>query len=347
MKLTAQSEKYASSRDVGKLGVRHLKRYWAKRMLEVEGKLDRDVVRGEHGLDFTLMHGLGVGITNPLEYIFRKRPSFDAFENWIIHKLGSAPEKDLVDRLNEMVERYLDGPHRDYPLEEQIEDPVLSSEDMEFWHENGYLVVKNAASIDDCRAAEAAIFEYLGMNPQNPDSWYGSDHMFWVDLFRHPALERNRSAPRIRKAFEQVWGATGLWTTVDRSSLNRPQRGMVDISGPSRLHWDVSLAMPMPFGVQGILYLGDASAEQGAFRCIPGFHRRLERWLDTLEPGMKPRDQDLESLGPVPVEGNAGDFVIWNHALPHGSGRNFANYPRVVQYITMFPHDHGINHVWK
>ncbi len=315
--------------------------------LEAEGGLDRDSVKGEHGLDFTLMHGLGLGISEPLEYLFRHRPDFDEFERWIAKKLGGLPSPNLVNRLNEMVESHLESPHRDYPSRDEIENPVLSENDMAFWRKNGYVVVKNAVSIEDCREAEAAIFDHLGMDRGDPDTWYGSDHVFWVPIFHHPALVRNRSAPGIRKAFEQVWGTVDLWSTVDRSSLNRPQRGMVDISGPSRLHWDVSLALPMPFGVQGILYLGDTGAEQGAFRCVPGFHRSIGQWLDALEPGQDPREQDLESLGPIPVEGEAGDFVIWDHALPHGSGRNFAKYPRVVQYITMFPHDHGINQVWK
>ena len=34
-------------------------------------------------------------------------------------------------------------------------------------------------------------------------------------------------------------------------------------------------------------------------------------------------------------------------SLPHGSGRNLANYPRVVQYIKLFPHDYGIHPEWK
>ena len=43
----------------------------------------------------------------------------------------------------------------------------------------------------------------------------------------------------------------------------------------------------------------------------------------------------------------AGDFVIWHHALPHGSSCNFANYPRVVQYISMFSHDYEIHSDWR
>lgn len=337
-----------SSLETGELGLLHLRRYWCKRLLEVEGRLDQDSVLHEYGLDFTLMQGLGLGIVEPPEYLFNRRPSYAEFEHWVVQKRGGAPEPALLQRLNRMVRHYLEQPPRTYPVDEAIiQEPVLSAEDLAFWRENGYVVLRNAVSAEECREAEAAIWDFLGMDPQNPESWYDGNHTFWVSLFQHPILNKNRAALRIRKAFEQLWGTGDLWATVDRSSLNRPERDGIDISGPSRLHWDVSLALPIPFGVQGLLYLSDTRAEQGAFRCVPGFHHRIDQWLAELAAEQHPREQDLESLGPVAVTGSAGDFVLWHHALPHGSGRNLADYPRVVQYIKLFPHDYGIHPVWK
>jgi len=346
--MTAKPELGIASLETGELGVLHLRRYWYKRLLEVEGRLDQDSVRDERGLDFTLMQGLGLGIVEPADYLFQQRPTYAEFEQWIVQKLGGGPERTLVERLNKMVRHYLEQPRRTYPIEEtDIQEPVLSAADLAFWRENGYVVLRNAVSVEDCREAETAIWDFLGMDPQTPETWYNETHTFWVTLFQHPVLNKNRAAPRIRKAFEQLWGTDDLWTTVDRSSLNRPERGGIDISGPSRLHWDVSLALPIPFGVHGLLYLSDTSAEQGAFRCVPGFHHRIDQWLEKLAPEQNPREQDLENLGPIPVTGSAGDFVLWHQALPHGSGRNLAHYPRVVQYITVFPHDYGIHPVWE
>lgn len=336
------------SHGVGGLGIRHLRRYWWKRSREVDSRIRQDPWRDEYGLDFTLMQGLGLGIVEPAEFIFHRRPSFAEFEGWIVDKLLGEPDPALVERLNRMVERYLEAPRREYPIiRDDIREPVLSAADLAFWRENGYLVLPGAVSKADCQAAEAAIWDHLGMDPNNPETWYDDRHTFWVALFQHPALIKNRASERIHKAFEQLWGTDDLWATVDRSSLNRPQRNNIDISGPSRLHWDVSLAMPMPFGIQGLLYLNDVGAEQGAFRCVPGFHHRLEDWLAALPAGQNPREQDLESLGPVAIPGSAGDFVLWNNALPHGSSPNRAHYPRVVQYITLFPHDYGMNPEWR
>jgi len=89
--------------------------------------------------------------------------------------------------------------------------------------------------------------------------------------------------------------------------------------------------------VQGILYLTDTPAEQGAFSCIPGFHRRLDEWLQTLPPGADPREAIRREPGFIPIAGKAGDLVLWHHLLPHGSSPNRASLPRVAQYISLRP----------
>jgi ectoine hydroxylase-related dioxygenase (phytanoyl-CoA dioxygenase family) len=103
------------------------------------------------------------------------------------------------------------------------------------------------------------------------------------------------------------------------------------------LHWDTSLARPRGLSTQGILYLTDTGPEQGAFTCVPGFHRRIDTWLDSLPEGADPRRQDLHALGSMPIGGRAGDLVIWHDALPHGSRPNRSHLPRIVQYIAMYP----------
>ena len=106
------------------------------------------------------------------------------------------------------------------------------------------------------------------------------------------------------------------------------------------------LALPIPLGLQGILYLTDTDAEQGAFTCVPGFHNRIEDWLKGLPEGADPRTQNLEELGPIPIAANRGDFVLWHHALPHGSRPNRTNKPRIVQYIKWYPPDFKDTREW-
>jgi len=216
--------------------------------------------------------------------------------------------------------------------------PGLTAEELAFWDEHGYVVLHDAVDARDRDAAAAAIYEFLGADAADPDTWYGNKYgkSIWVPLLRHPAFLANRKSPRLVKAFTQLWGCEDLWATVDQGGFNPPERDNWMFPGP-HMHWDMTLAAPHCFGLQGILYLTDTPAEQGAFSCIPGFHRKLEGWLRELPPGEDPRQAVMRHPGYTPVAGKAGDLVIWHQALPHGSSPNRGTKPRVAQYITLRP----------
>jgi hypothetical protein len=223
-----------------------------------------------------------------------------------------------------------------------VDEPVLSAADLASWGALGYVVLHDAVPAQQCIAAVSAICEYLGADPADPETWYrGSNgHSIWVALMHHPAIWANRRAPRIRRAFAQVWGRRDLRVTVDRAGFNPPERPDWPFPGPP-LHWDGELVPPVPFNAQGILYLTDTAADQGAFTCVPGFHRRLDAWLRALPPGSDPNQEDLSALRPVAIPGRAGDFIIWNNALPHSASPNRSDRPRIVQYIQMQPRASG------
>lgn len=185
------------------------------------------------------------------------------------------------------------------------------------------------------------------MNPHDPETWYqASMHGIMRQFFHHPALRANRRSERIHKAFAQIWGTADLWMTVDRVSFNPPERDDWRFPGP-RLHWDTTLAPPVPFAVSGMIYLTDTESEQGAFTCVPGFHRRIDDWLQSLPAGSDPQREDLESLGAMPIPGRAGDLIIWHKALPHGSRPNRTARPRIVQYLSMHPAQLDPHPEWK
>ena len=180
---------------------------------------------------------------------------------------------------------------------------LSTAEDLAFWDRHGYLVLHDAAPAQQCRAAAEAIYDFLGVDPSNPATWYSNPagHTIWVSLLRHPAFQANRESPRIHAAFAQLWGRADLWPSIDHGGFNPPERPGWPFPGP-RLHWDVSIAQPVPFGLQGILYLTDTAADQGAFQCVPGFHSRLAGWLADLPPGADPRDHTiLDTLPAHPV----------------------------------------------
>jgi Phytanoyl-CoA dioxygenase (PhyH) len=334
----------ATDDELGSLGVMHLKRLWSRYLAHRLDAAPPDEGRNEWAMDNAVISGLGLNLHETMRYLYANGPSFEQFEQWILERNGGSIEPARVERINAALNGNGAAP-RDAA---SVEEAVLTPEDLAFWEENGYVIVHDAAPAEGCAAAVQAICEFLRMDLNDPNTWYNGPqgHSIWVPLVRHPAIEANRNSPRIRRAFEQIWGRADLWMTVDQCGMNPPEQPGWRFPGP-HLHWDVSLALPIPFGVQGLVYLTDTATEQGAFTCVPGFHRKIESWLNGLPQGMNPRDVELDSLGPVAIPGQAGDLIIWHQALPHGSRRNRTTVPRFVQYMTMRPPDFETNPIWR
>jgi len=331
---------------VGRLGIPYLYRYWERHGPQSIGPMAAPIKdNGEWDLENTLLSGLGLNLLETGRFLHgQDRPGFDAFEEWILKTNGGTVEEARLTRLRDALAGKLVGSEAGC-----LDDvPGLTAEELAFWDEQGYVVVHDAVAERDRDAAAAAIHEFIGADAADPDTWYGNKFgkSIWVPLLRHPAFLANRRSPRLVKAFAQLWGREDLWSTVDQGGFNPPERAGWSFPGP-HVHWDMTLAPPHCFGVHGILYLTDTGADQGAFSCIPGFHRMLEQWLKNLPPEEAPRNAVLRQPGFTPIAGKAGDLVLWHQALPHGSSPNRARKPRVVQYITLRPTRWAYTAEWK
>ena len=325
------------SRETGPLGVPHLRRLWARAQLGMLGagvSPDED----ERLLDMIAYDTLAMGTTDAVKFLFQPGLPYEAFEEWVASLVP--PERiDLArHRLSVAIS---DAAPPELALPPNEDEAVLSEEDLAFFEQHGYVIVHDAVPEADRVAAEQVIWEALDATPDDPDSWYTSGwelrRKVMVELYRHPALEATRSASRIRRAYAQLWQTDALCYTTDRAGFSLPERHDYQFSGPY-LHWDVHFMIPMPFSLQGILYLTDTPAEQGAFQCVPGFHHRMDKWLASLPPDADPNIQAQNSLEPQPIAGRAGDLIIWHHCLPHGPTPNRGSKPRIVQYVTMYPY---------
>ena len=324
-------------------GITQLESLW-HRVCHPDPKFEDDGSRLHWVNDNTLLSGMNLGLRETLEYLHSARPAAEQFEQWILERNGGSVDQELIDRISAATSGRL-------PANEAAEpgaapEPALTPGDLAFWDENGYVVLHDSVSPENCRGAAAAIYDFLGASPFDAGSWYRKPvgHTIWVPLLRHPDVAANRHSPRIRRAFAQIWKRDDLWVNVDQCGFNPPERDGWKFPGPD-LHFDISLALPLSFGTQGILYLTDTDADQGAFQCIPGFHRDLETWLKGLPAGSDPRREELSGAKPIP--GKAGDLIIWHHALPHGSSPNRASRPRLVQYLNLRPSHWDFNPIWK
>lgn len=266
----------------------------------------------------------GISIEKIVRYLHFEKPALDTFADWVAtHTITAGNQDDHA-------------------------EIVLSDGDLDFWNRNGYIVVKNAIPETDCQAACEAIWDFLQMWPDDQESWYSHHPAKWgmmIDFSNHPTLNKNRESSKIRKAFEQLYQTDQIYKSVDKVSFNAPVYKNHGFLG-SGLHWDVSLEQPIPFKLQGLIYLSDCNEKDGCFQCVAGFHHQIERWMEGLAPHDNPREIALKTLKPTSITGKAGDLVIWHQALPHCASPNHGTLPRMVQYLTYLPEESGETRKW-
>lgn len=324
----------AASLITGTLGIRHLERL-RSRMAARPRPLPADDV--DNHFDRRLTDILGLGLSQAFGYLAEAEPSLEELEAWVLATAGR-PDPMLAARFNAIVagEPYSDEIRRWLASVDAMED-VLSPEDMEFWRDNGFVVLHDAVDPCDCEQAADMIWRAVGGDPAKPATWYGGNTLHtMLEVYQHRALSAMRRSTRVHKAFAQIWGTADLFASTDRCGFSAPLRGG-EISRSPKMHWDFDFRFPERMQTQGILYLTDTQEDQGAFSVVPGFHRRLKHWLSTLPANADPNAQDLEVLGPLPIPGRAGDLIIWHGALPHGSRPNHHDQPRIVHYLNMYP----------
>jgi len=222
---------------------------------------------------------------------------------------------------------------------------VLTDADRRFFDENGYVLIHDAVPPENLQAVIDAAFEFLGMDPENPDDWYRPPlrENGMAEMYQHQAMWDNRQHPRLHAAFADLFADEKLWVSFDRVNLKPPRhRDHPEYDFKGFMHWDadVTRAATAPFAVQGVLYLADTPEDMGGFQCAPGHHKVVKEWARTITPGSKAQP-DMSGVPVVPIPGKAGDLLIWDRMLYHGNGHNRSDKPRLAQYITMYPAPKG------
>ena len=324
----------------GRLGICNLKRAWF--IIRHSSTIDPALQQSEFHKTTMTFDVAGIGIPEATAFIYSHSASFDEFEDWVKNK-GLRSEESI-----ELFNAVVSGRYASSGIvEPNRETPTLTTDDLSHWNEFGYVIVRNAVPKDDCQILVEFIESSLNRADKATEHAATSDisQGIMLNIFQHSAMTRNRFAPRVQEAFQQLWGRNDLVVSNDRLGYNRPSNSSSQI-GVTDIHWDVSLKQPIPFSTQGILYLADTAENQGAFAVVPGFHRTIGNWLESLPEGADPRKQDFEKLGLKRIAANQGDLIIWHQALPHGATPNKHHLPRYVQYINYRPFDLEVADEW-
>ncbi|WP_020408649.1 phytanoyl-CoA dioxygenase family protein [Hahella ganghwensis] len=333
-------EEPVSDLEVGQLGIRQLKRMWHRLRLQRDGRLKPGNNDHDWNKDLMLLDLLHLGLEQSIQYIFQEARTFSQFEQWVLEKNGGEISPGRVKEINAAISG--NGPgNRARSSSARWKRRCLSEGQYKFWQDNGYLVIEDVLEQEHCRKSVEVIYDYLEKSPDDPKSWYQahpSQQNVMVQLFQNPVLEANRQSRKAQQVFFDLWQTDRLRYSADRVGFNPPESDAYRFSG-TRLHWDLNFSQPLRFQTQGLFYLADVTENQGAFKCVPGFHHRLAEWLQELPPGTDPNQQDLSFLPVKHVAAPAGSLIVWHWFLPHGGSPNTADSPRIVQYFNMLPLD--------
>ena len=234
---------------------------------------------------------------------------------------------------------------------------IITDEMRERFKRQGYLVIKEAVPEEYCDRVVDATWEFLGHNPDEPDTWYeppeGMSEYFsggangMVEMYHHQSMWDTRQHPLVYQAFAEILGEEALWVSIDRVNMTPPRREEFSELDNEFIHWDFDLSKvpdprPVPNGVQGVLYLEDTNSDQGGFQCVPSIYENIDEYLKNIPADADPYSPqevvpDFDDHEIVKPEGEKGDLLIWDRLLAHGNGRNLADKPRLAQYILMEP----------
>jgi len=215
----------------------------------------------------------------------------------------------------------------------------VSRADREKFLEQGYLAIPDVVPAELCAAVIDAMCEFLGVDPDDPDTWHrhlAQGHGI-VPLHHHQALWAVRQLPAVHGVFSDLYGTEKLWVSQDRVSFKVPAHVHADGFRMDAVHWDGDPRGSDGLSMQGLVYLTDTPADKGAFAMVPSLFRMLDTWLATPRSDAEIRRPDVSGHALVPVPGARGTLVVWNRRMPHTSLANRAQTPRLVQYVTMVP----------
>lgn len=226
---------------------------------------------------------------------------------------------------------------------------ILSEEDWAFWKTNGYVIVKDVVPKENIDDAVALLWEFEEKDPHDRSAWYKPPsskreirmaelkNTGMVEVYNHQVLWNNRQAPKVHRAFSDIWGAEKLWVSIDRANLNLPLHPNWQYKG--FIHWDIDTSLsPKPVNVQGVLALNDQTdPNMGGFQCVPELYRQFDEWVKTQAADRNPFQPDISGFSIEKVGLEAGDLLIWDSMLAHGIRPNRSDRPRLAQYISMTP----------
>lgn len=220
--------------------------------------------------------------------------------------------------------------------------PILTDEQIEFFRENGYLLVKGLFTREEAARYRQAGHELMARiygHSRGGGGWGSSKSLSEKETvlqhchdaqFYDAAFARLIVDERFTLAASQVMGTPNVQLHHTKMFVKPPKNG-----APFPMHQDTPYFPHDNHSmIAAIIHFDDAPLEKGCVRVVPGSHKRglLEHngeggWHLPLD------EYRLDAATPCPAQ--AGDALFFSYLTIHGSGINEGDEARTTLLVQM------------
>ena len=221
---------------------------------------------------------------------------------------------------------------------------MLSQEQIDFFHTNGYLIMRGVLRGEELRllqdAADQVIEEGVSRKDAHSHRYMaGADgsEVYWRSEWMWPRGDVWKAVTLNPDVLENIGQCIGqaFYPWNDSLVVKLPDNGAPVLwhQDPPYRNADRETVFPVP-NFTTDLYLDHSGPDNGCVYAIPGHH--LVGHVDLSD---KSQQNLFERCGALPLELEAGDVLFHCLSTPHGSGGNVSGIKRRIFYIHYLAQD--------
>ena len=217
-------------------------------------------------------------------------------------------------------------------------DQMLTSEQVDFFKTNGYLILESFIETETIDSWRQQIWQHLQVDLSDPSGW---PNPYVVDGLKiEPEKKILGQLPQVRQVVDQLGGGLfnggggqilAQWPRKEEHQWQMPNSGHIDGYGPNG--WSGG------FMLGATTYMYDVESEGGAFIYWPKSHLSTHQYFLAYPTHIDGSFRDKEGWGweifsdrspepPCQFTAKAGDVIFWHCFLCHTGSGNIRNIPR-------------------
>jgi phytanoyl-CoA hydroxylase len=221
---------------------------------------------------------------------------------------------------------------------------MLTPDQMDFYKENGYLLVEGVFTKEEAAAYRADchdLAERLSSHKNMDATWAsarqavaGAEQTVILHChnvqFYSASFSRLMTDPRLTDAAADIIGSPNVQLHHNKMFIKPPEKG-----SPFPMHQDHPyFPHDRDTMIAAIIHFDDAPIEKGCVRVVPGSYK-LGGLEHTKEGGWHLPFEQYPVESAVPCEAKAGDVLFFSYLTIQGSGINVSNEARTTLLVQM------------